>query len=104
MKHADDFLLQRGDIDDEAVFHITLEQPLVGFVDLLRPNHFDIGGDIMLGAEIEHLLSLKSAADAGAGDLPPLRQQAKDFDRQRFFRRTHHGQRAVALQQLDIGI
>src|SRR4030095_10087023 len=98
------FLLQPSHVDDEAVFHVTLEQSLVGLVDLLSPDHFHVRGDIALGAEIEHLLGLAGTANAGASDLPPLRQQAKDFDRQRFFRRTDHSERAVALQQLEIGV
>src|SRR6266542_2965494 len=36
---------QRLHVDGETVLHIGLEQPLVGFVDLLNRNDFNIGGD-----------------------------------------------------------
>ena len=58
--------LERSHIDGEAVLHIGLEQSLVGFVDLLDRDDFDIGGDVVLAAEIEHLLSFGDAADVRA--------------------------------------
>ena len=59
----------------------------------------------MLGAEIEHLLGLADAADAGAGDAARrFGSRPKTVDRQRFFRRADQSQRAVALQQLEIGV
>ena len=39
---------ERSHIDREAVLHIGLEQSLVGFVDLLDRDDFDIGGDVVL--------------------------------------------------------
>src|SRR5688572_650339 len=71
-------LLERSHVDDEAILHIASEQTLVRFVDLLSTNHFHLGGNIVRGAEVEHLLGLAGAADAGTGDLPPFRQQAED--------------------------
>src|SRR6266481_6327351 len=47
---------QRSHVDREAVFHIGLEQSFVCFVDLLNGNDFDVGGDVVFAAEIEHLL------------------------------------------------
>src|SRR6516225_12285312 len=56
-------LLQRSHINGKAVFHVALEQPLVGFIDLLNPNRFDVGGDpcsaITLN-ELESALSIRS--------------------------------------------
>ncbi len=46
-----------GHVDGEAVLHIGLEQPLVGFVDFLDGDDLNVGGDVVLAAEIEHLLS-----------------------------------------------
>jgi hypothetical protein len=40
-------------------FYVALEQALVGFIDLLNANRFDVGGDAVFGAEIEHLLRLR---------------------------------------------
>src|SRR5215210_2378814 len=58
---------QRRHVDGEAVLHVRLEHPLVGLVDLLDRDHLDIGSDVVLSAEVEHLLRLGNAADIGAG-------------------------------------
>src|SRR5918995_1724930 len=44
-------LLQGSHVDDEAVLHVALEQALVGLVDLLSPDHFNVRGDVVLGTE-----------------------------------------------------
>jgi len=54
---------ERSHVNREAVLHIGLEQSLVGFVDLLDRDDFNIGGDVVLTAKIEHLLSFGDAAD-----------------------------------------
>src|SRR2546425_2087359 len=54
-------LLQGGHVDDEAVLHVALRQPVVGFVDPLDWNHLDVGRDPVLGAEVQHLLGLPDA-------------------------------------------
>ena len=54
---------ERSHVDDEAVFYIALEHAFVGVVDLIHPDHFDIAGDIVLSAEIEHLLCFRNATD-----------------------------------------
>src|SRR6516164_184796 len=48
----------------EAVLHVRLQQSLISFVDLLNRNHFDISGDIVPAAKIEHLLRLGDTADS----------------------------------------
>lgn len=57
------FRFKGGHINNEAVLHIGLEQALVGFVDLLDRDDFDICGDVVLTAKIEHFLSLGDAAN-----------------------------------------
>jgi hypothetical protein len=99
-----DFLLQRSHVNDEAIFYVALEEALVRCIDLLSANQFDIGGNIVLGAEVEHLLGLTDAADAGSGELSPFHQQAEDRDGQRLFRRADQSHGSVPLQQIDIGI
>src|SRR5437879_2947729 len=54
---------QRSHVNREAVLHVRLQQSLVGFVDLLNRNHFDIGGDVVLATKIEHLLGLSDSAN-----------------------------------------
>ena len=46
-------------VDGEPVLHIRLHQSLVGLVDLLDGNHFDIGSDVVRAAKVEHLLGLR---------------------------------------------
>src|SRR5208282_5339162 len=55
--------LERSHIDREAVLDIGPEQSLVSFVHLLDRDDFNIGGDVVLPAEIEHLLSFGDAAN-----------------------------------------
>ena len=59
---------ERSHIDREAVPHIGLEQSFVGFVDLLDGDDFDIGGNVMRPAKVEHLLGFGDAADGRAGE------------------------------------
>jgi hypothetical protein len=56
-------------INREAVLHIGLAQSLVGFGDLLDRDDFDIGGDVVCAAEIEHFLGLVDAADSSLKNL-----------------------------------
>src|SRR4029079_6681080 len=46
-------LRERRHIDREAVLHVGLEQPFVGFVDLLDGNDLDVRGQVMRPAEVE---------------------------------------------------
>ena len=80
------FRFERSHVDGEAVLHIRLEKSLVGFVRLLDGNDFDIGGDIMFAAKIEHLLGLGDPADHRAGQTVPPHDEAKRRDRQRLRR------------------
>jgi hypothetical protein len=46
---------------------------------------FHVGGDIVLGTEIEHLLRLGYAADQRAGKIAAFEDEAEDFDRHGLF-------------------
>jgi hypothetical protein len=54
---------ERSHIDGEAVLHIGLEQSVVGLVDFLDRDDFDIGGDVMGPAKVEHLLGFGDTAN-----------------------------------------
>ena len=54
---------ERSHVDREAVLHIGLEQSVVGLVDLLDWDDFDIGSDVMGPAKIEHLLGFGDTAN-----------------------------------------
>ena len=68
---------ERGAIDHEAVLDVALEHALVGCVDLLDRDHLDVGDDAVLGAEVEHLLGLRDAADERAGERAALQDQVE---------------------------
>jgi hypothetical protein len=46
-------------------------------VDLLNRNDFDIGGDVVRAAEIEHLLRLGEAADGRTGEAAAPHDQVE---------------------------
>ncbi len=50
-----------------------------GFVDLLDRNHFHVGNDTVLGAEIEHLLRLLYAADQRTSKIAAFKDEAEDL-------------------------
>ena len=54
---------ERSHIDGEAVLHIRLEQSVVGFVDFLDGDDFDIGSDVMGPTKVEHLLGFGDTAN-----------------------------------------
>ena len=95
---------QRSHVDREAVLHIGLEQSLVGFVDLLDRDDFDIGGDVVLAAEVEHLLGFGDAADGRAGEAAAAHDQAEDGNGERLLRRADQGEVAVAAQQIEVSV
>ena len=49
-------VLQRLHVDHEAITHVAAAHPLVGFGDVLDVDGFDIAGDAVRAAEVEHLL------------------------------------------------
>jgi hypothetical protein len=56
-------VLQARHVDDKAIFHVTLQDALIGLVDLAHPDHLDIRYDAVLGAVVEHFLSFPNASD-----------------------------------------
>src|SRR5258706_795832 len=97
-------LLQSGHIDDKTIFYITLEQPIVGLVDLLNGDQFDVRGNSILGAEVQHLLRFPDTADGGAGQAAALHNQIEASDWGRLLRGAHQRHGAVKLQQPEIRI
>ena len=71
---------ERGHVDGEAVLHIRPKQSLVSLVDLLDRDDFDIGGEVMRAAKVEHLLGLGDAADERAGEAAASEQKAEAGD------------------------
>ena len=54
---------KRGHIDHEAIFDIARFHALVSIINVLNIQHFHITADVVLGAELQHLLGRGHAAD-----------------------------------------
>src|ERR1039458_10250823 len=80
--------LERSHVDREAVLHIRLEQSLVSLVDLLDRNNFDIGGNVVLSTEIEHLLGFGYTADRRTGEAATTHDKAECGNREGLVRRS----------------
>src|SRR5258708_25556910 len=87
---------KRSHIDGEPVLHIGLEQPFVSFISLLDWDHLDIRGDVVLPAEIEHLLGFGNAADHGTGEAAAAHNQPKSSHNEPLPRRAYHSNAAIA--------
>jgi hypothetical protein len=57
------FRLQRSHVDHEAILDVLVEHALPGLIDLLNGNYLNVSRESMLGAEIQHFLSLCNAPD-----------------------------------------
>jgi len=95
---------ERSHINREAVLHISLEQSLVGFVDLPDRDDFDIGGDVVFAAKVEHLLGFGNTADGRAGEAAASENKSEDRDGERLLRRTDQRDVAVAAEELNVGV
>ena len=98
------FRFERNHIDGEAVLDIRPGQPFVGFVDLLDGNDLDVGGDVVLAAEIKHLLGFCNAPDERAREAAAGEDEAEDGDGKWLFRGAHHSEVAVAAKLADEGV
>ena len=105
-KQRDDFLhLQRGDVDNEAVFDVAFQHPLVGGVDVGHVDHFHVGGDVVLAAEIQQFLRFFDAADNGTGDRAAAKDHQRGIQRRGdFAHQADVHQRAVEFQRRDVGV
>ena len=61
-------LFEGGHVDDVAEADFAVFDLFIGVVDVLDVEHLDVGGDVVLGAEVEDLLGFGDAADEGAAD------------------------------------
>lgn len=91
-------------INTEAVLHLGLEQSLIGFVHLLDGDDFDICGDVVLAAKIEHLLGFGDAADVRARETATTHDEAECRDIQRLLGCADKGDVAVKAEQVEIGV
>ena len=60
--------VRRLHIDDKAIFNVPLEHTGKGGLDILATDRFNIGGNIVLAAEVQHLLRFQNAANRRTAD------------------------------------
>src|SRR6185312_17465278 len=63
-----------------------------------------IRSEVVLLAEIQHLLRLRNTANQGTGKLPPFEDQAEDLHSQRLLRSANLYESSVKPQQVQVGI
>src|SRR5882724_10361748 len=95
-------ILERRHINHEAITYVAFLHPFISFVDFLDGDHFDVGGDAVLVAEIEHLLRFLDASDGGAGQAATASQQGHGSYGNFLFRNAHQDHGAVELEQSEI--
>ena len=61
------FLPEASHVDHEPIFDVTLQHPLVSFVDVLHRDHLDLARDSAARTEIEHLVRLGDSPDQRPG-------------------------------------
>ena len=91
-------------IDHESVLHVPFERSLVGLVDLVRRDHFNVARDAILSAVIEHLLGLVNASNQGAHDLAVPENQGERAEVQRLGGGAHQNQSPLWLQAVQRSI
>ncbi len=92
-------------IDNEAIFYVTLQHASEGAFNLFASDHFDVGGDVVLAAEVEHLLRFANAADGGAANAQSTENHRRDVRRRMWpIGNAHQNQLTVGFQGRQIGI
>ena len=89
--------MQRCHINNEAIFHVALDQAIVSLIYVLNGDEFDIRSDVMLAAEIQHFLGFFDTANQGAAETAPTKNQATDIQGKRFGWYSDLGKIAIAF-------
>lgn len=65
-------LLERVlDVDDKAVFHVSVNKPGESLVDIIHLDDLDLWIDFVLRAEVNHLLDVFCTSDNTTRQGPP---------------------------------
>src|SRR5439155_26399989 len=70
--------------------------------DFLDWDNFDIGGEVVLPAEVEHLLCFGYTANRRTGEASAAHDQPECCNGERLFRRADERDVAIAAQQIDV--
>nr|GFD54090.1 hypothetical protein [Tanacetum cinerariifolium] len=85
--------------DYEAVLYVALQHALVGFVDVLNVNDLNIRHNVVLGAEVEHLLRFGNAANERARHPAALGDEVEGMQMRRLSGHPQQNHSTIEAQQ-----
>ena len=91
-------------VDDEAEPHVSGDDTVIGRIDLVDTDLLHPGAQMMLRAEIEHLLGLRDTADVGSGEHLGTVDEGTNRQAQLLRGQSDTGHHAARLEQLEIGL
>ena len=89
---------------EKRYFTSDLSHAVVGFVDLLDRDDFDVRGDVVLAAEVEHLLRLGDAANGRARQAAAPDDEGEGADGSGFSGAPTRVRLPSHFEQVEIGI
>ena len=96
------FHSERGGVNHKAVLHIGLHHAVIGLTDLVPADELVGADDVVLSAEVQHLLRLANAANEGACDRLALGDDGEGMEVQRLCRHSNHHELAVLPQEGEV--
>ena len=103
MKPSPSSCSEGGGVDHKAILHIRLHHTVVGLRDLIAADDLMRAGDVVLSAEVQHLLRLTDAADEGSRDGLSLGNDGKGMEVKGLSGSPHHHKLAVLPQEVEVG-
>ena len=81
-------LLNLGHINDSSVLHISSDYPVEHLSDLVRSDELNVGNNVMLSTEIQHLLRLFDATNERSSHGSALSDARKEVQTNGVWRRS----------------
>src|SRR6266702_14441 len=101
--HRSWLFFQRLQVENEAVLHISLDHAFPRISNLVEARHLDVGDDVVLAAEVQHLLRLRNAANHRTREVLASHNR-EGVNRERLLRNSHGAKGSIPLQQGKIRI
>ena len=90
---------QGGGVDHEAVADVRGENPIPRIVNLVSGHHFNLRGNALFRAVVQHFLGLRDTTNHGTSERAAATNKVPSAHRQRFRRCAHVHKGAVDRQQ-----
>jgi hypothetical protein len=93
-----------GRVEDEAVLDVRGQGALPRGVDSLRGggDELDVARDVVLGAEVDHLLGLADAADEGALEREAAAEEGARRELPRVRAAAHGDEGAAVFEEVEV--